>query len=84
MLLKRQQIVATLFGEEIQGLICSYAPTKHHDVVAFQATLKEEGFLVGAIRPPTVQRPILRIIPRLANTVESFESLCHSVLKEDK
>ena len=83
-ILKRQQIVATLFGEEIQGLICSYAPTKHHDVVAFQAMLKEEGFLVGAIRPPTVQRPILRIIPRLANTVESFESLCHSVLKEDK
>ena len=27
--------------------------------------LLQKGFLVGAIRPPTVHKPILRIIPRI-------------------
>ncbi|MCD8478120.1 MAG: hypothetical protein LRY68_09735 [Sulfurospirillum sp.] len=40
-----------------------------------------KGFLVGAIRPPTVMKPILRLIPRLGESSEALEMLCHEIQK---
>ncbi len=39
--------------------------TSNETALALQRALMQEGFLVGAIRQPTVERPILRIIARL-------------------
>ncbi len=38
-----------------------------------QRKLIERGFIVGAIRRPTVKRPILRVIPNIGVDDERFE-----------
>ncbi len=49
------------------------------DVLAAQERLLAEGFVVGAIRPPTVKEPMLRIIARLGETQEDFAKLLAKV-----
>jgi len=78
---QRQKCVETLLGQKIDGLICSYLLKEGQDALAVQQTLIEEGFLVGAIRPPTVPKPILRLIPRLGESVERLEKLCTLIQK---
>ena len=78
---QRQKCVETLLGQKIDGLICSYLLKEGHDALSVQQKLIEEGFLVGAIRPPTVAKPILRIIPRLGESVEKLETLCQLIEK---
>ncbi len=68
---KRQQIAAG-FGYQTPGLIVDI-PAK--DVLKRQAELMEQGFLVGAIRPPTVKEPMLRIIARLGQTSQELGEL---------
>jgi len=50
-----------------------------------QKKLIENGFLVGAIRPPTVKKPILRVIPRIREKKEDlgtlFKLINHNLLK---
>ena len=77
----RQASVQKHLGVTIEGLICSYPLHEGTDALCVQNTLIEEGFLVGAIRPPTVSKPILRLIPRLSESLESLESLCLSIRK---
>jgi len=78
---KRQAVVQTVLGVKIEGLICSYPLSVRVDALRVQQSLIEEGFLVGAIRPPTVPTPILRLIPRLAESVERLETLCSLIQK---
>lgn len=80
---KRQETIAEYFGEKIEGLICSYVPHAYKDVIAFKKALQTRGFDVGAIRPPTVETPMLRIIPRLEHSVETLKTLCTWIQKED-
>ncbi|MRJ02517.1 MAG: pyridoxal phosphate-dependent aminotransferase family protein [Epsilonproteobacteria bacterium] len=72
---ERRRLVAS-FGYEIGGLIL---PIPHHDPVKLQRELVEEGYLVGAIRPPTVKRPQIRIIPRVGESLEDLASLLERV-----
>jgi len=72
---KRQKLVKNHFGIEMQGLIFSYEMQSSQAVLDIQEKLKNNGFLVGAIRPPTVERPILRIIPRLDVSIEELKRL---------
>jgi 8-amino-7-oxononanoate synthase len=46
-----------------------------------QQQLIDEGFLVGAIRQPTVEKPILRVIPRLGSSKKSLEKLFQNLKK---
>lgn len=78
---KRQAVVQTVLGVKIEGLICSYPLSEGADALAIQQRLIEEGFLVGAIRPPTVPKPILRLIPRFGESVEKLETLCSLIQK---
>lgn len=78
---KRQAVVETILGAKIDGLICSYPLREGADALSVQQNLIAEGFLVGAIRPPTVPKPILRIIPRLGESVEQLETVCHLIQK---
>lgn len=77
----RQAVVQSVLGIKIEGLICSYPLSEGVDALSVQQRLIEEGFLVGAIRPPTVPKPILRLIPRLGESVESLEALCSLIQK---
>ncbi len=49
------------------------------NVLAAQERLLKEGYLVGAIRPPTVKEPMLRIIARLGESAQDFATLLEKV-----
>ena len=72
---KRQELVKECFGVEMPGLIFAYEMQSSEAVLDMQEKLKKEGFLVGAIRPPTVEKPILRIIPRVDVPLEDLKRL---------
>ena len=78
---ERQKVVHECLGLKIDGLICSYPLHEGADALSIQQSLIVEGFLVGAIRPPTVSKPILRIIPRLGESVEQLRALCSLIQK---
>ena len=70
--IQKRQSIATEHGLECKGLIIDI-PCK--DVLALQEQLLRKGYLVGAIRPPTVPSPIIRIIARLGEQSEDLEKL---------
>ena len=72
---KRQELVKKHFDVDMQGLIFAYEMQSSEAVLETQEKLKQEGFLVGAIRPPTVEKPILRIIPRVDVSIEDLKRL---------
>lgn len=72
----RQTLMQKRLQITMPGLIGSYAMEDNAQTLALQKSLLEAGFTVGAIRPPTVPAPILRIIPRLAESIEDLETLC--------
>ena len=80
---QRQALLSRALGMSIEGLICAYPLKEGVDALGVQRLLMEKGFLVGAIRPPTVEKPILRIIPQLGESLESLESLCDVLKKGD-
>ena len=76
---ERQTIINAVFDTKIEGLIFAYTLEEGCNVLALQQKIMEQGFLVGAIRPPTVLKPILRIIPRLGESSEQLKILCKFV-----
>lgn len=79
---KRQAILFNTLGHTLPGLICAYPIPPNKDALQIQQRLLEKGFLVGAIRPPTVSSPILRLIPRLAHSEEELTRLCQLIQEE--
>lgn len=62
----RQALVKEHFALQMPGLILPLHVRDSKEVLRIQEALKKRGFLVGAIRPPTVKQPMLRVIPRLS------------------
>ncbi len=82
-IIQRQTCIKINLGVEMPGLICSYPMSENTQALAMQASLLDKGFLIGAIRPPTVRSPLLRIIPRLAESIEDLTTLC-TLIKEER
>ncbi|MRI84100.1 MAG: 8-amino-7-oxononanoate synthase [Nitratiruptor sp.] len=72
----KRQALAQKFGYSMDGLILDIPCP---DPIKAQERLLQEGYLVGAIRPPTTRRPILRIIARLGEPLEAFHQLLERV-----
>jgi len=62
---RRLGIVEEVLGIKSESLIVPIGVKSNDKALQLQSMLMEKGFLVGAIRQPTVDAPILRIIPRL-------------------
>lgn len=62
---KKQQLFEFHFGIQKAGLIFPIEINDNKKVVEIKNELLKKGFLVGAIRQPTVQNAILRIIGRI-------------------
>ena len=60
----RQQLVTARFPITMDGLIAAIAVGDNRKVMQVQEKLRGENFLVGAIRQPTVERAIIRLIAR--------------------
>jgi len=77
----RQQIIEDTLGIECDSLIVPIAMQSNTQAVEIQKQLIESGFLVGAIRQPTVSTPILRIIPRLGVSKSRLKKLLRAIEK---
>ena len=74
----RQRIVKEVLGLEIDGLIVPIEIGDNVRVMELQKIVKDElGILVGAIRQPTVNRAIIRLIARLDIPEETLVRVCN-------
>ncbi len=78
----RQKIVESLLGIKSESLIVPIAVKSNEDALAMQKRLMQKGFLVGAIREPTVHSPILRVIPRLSASKKVLREVLTSIDNE--
>lgn len=74
---RRQEIVRSALGITVEGLIVPIEIGDNRRVMELQKQLKEElGVLVGAIRQPTVERAIVRLIARLQIEPDTLQKVC--------
>jgi 8-amino-7-oxononanoate synthase len=76
---KRQKVIKEICNITSNSLIISIKVANNPMTLAYQEKLESKGYLIGAIRQPTVNEPILRIIPRLGSSVEALQSMLYEV-----
>ncbi len=76
---KRHNIIKRELDIEMKSLILPLEMPSNKATIVKQKELIEKNFLVGAIRQPTVNRPILRIIPRLGSSKRELRELCQNL-----
>jgi 8-amino-7-oxononanoate synthase len=73
------QIVYEQLGVSSPSLIVPITINNNEKVMKIKQQLLEDGFLVGAIRQPTVKKAIIRIILRTNNTNEQLQTICQKI-----
>lgn len=76
---KRQRVIKEICNITSESLIIPIKVANNAMTLAYQEKLESKGYLIGAIRQPTVNEPILRIIPRLGSSVEALQSMLYEV-----
>ncbi|SHO81679.1 8-amino-7-oxononanoate synthase [hydrothermal vent metagenome] len=64
----RYKIIKEILNIEKESLILAISQKSNQDALYIQKLLIDNGYMIGAIRPPTVKSPILRVIPRLGSS----------------
>ena len=77
----RQEIIKKMLNIGIDGLIVPILIDDNKKVIEIRDTLFMEGFAIGAIRQPTVERAILRVIARLGNSEDELRDLCKNLAR---
>ncbi len=72
---RRKEIAEEIFLKKLPSQILTVDMTSSSQAMKMKKLLQQEGYLIGAIRPPTVKTPILRIILRLGVSVENIKQL---------
>lgn len=72
----RQAIVTSYFHIVMDGLIAAIPVGDNRKVMEIQKRLLEKNILVGAIRQPTVERAIVRLIGRVSVDESLVENAC--------
>ena len=72
----RQEIVKEVLNISIDGLIVPIVIDDNLKVVRIRDELLKDAYAIGAIRQPTVNKAILRIIARLEYKKDIFRELC--------
>jgi 8-amino-7-oxononanoate synthase len=75
----RQEAVKNIIGFPINSLIVPIVMLDNKMALTYQKKLEQSGYLVGAIRQPTVKEPILRVIPRIGSSVDSLKAMLNEV-----
>ncbi len=76
---EHQQIVKESLDIKIDGLIVPIPVADNRKVIQIQAELMEANYLVGAIRQPTVDTAIIRLIARLGVDKEELFNVCNLI-----
>jgi len=71
-ILERQKIVSKQLGIPCQSLIIPMEMPNNEQTLFVQKGLMEQGYLVGAIRQPTVEKPIMRVILNLGVSTQKI------------
>ncbi len=72
------------FGYNCDSMIVSVSQNSNQEALKHRDFLMQNGFLVGAIRQPTVNEPILRVIPRLEESLEALVSLFDLIAQHNR
>jgi 8-amino-7-oxononanoate synthase len=78
---ERRELIKRVLNLDVDGLIVPIIVDDNKKVLRIRDALKEVGFLVGAIRQPTVPKAIIRLIARLDVPLEDLEKCCTMVKK---
>ena len=85
---KIQNIVKEKLNIDMPALILPIEQNTNKSTKYIQQKLKKHKFLVGAIRQPTVKKPIIRIIPKLNIKLMSFKAILdiikHTIKTKEK
>lgn len=73
---EHQSIVQEVLGLKVDGLIVPIKISDNKKVMQLQADLMQENYLVGAIRQPTVDAAIIRLIARLGVSKDELFNVC--------
>ena len=79
---KRKDLAKRYFDINLQSLILPIQVKSSTDALKIKKNLLAKGFLVGAIRAPTVLKPILRVIPKINE--KGFKKLLKLIIQEIK
>ena len=77
----RKKIVQKILHIDTPSLIIPIPVGDNQKVLQIKEKLLKEGFMVGAIRQPTVSTAIVRIIARVEYDASVFETLCRKITK---
>ncbi len=80
----RKNIIYEELGIHVDGLIVPILIDDNKKVIEIRDELKSLGYAVGAIRQPTVDRAIIRLIARLGCSVDELRGLCINLDKINK
>lgn len=81
---KRQRIAQEILHLPLQSPILAYPIASSPKLLRLSRDLLEAGFLVGAIRPPTVSAPLLRVILRASLKKSQVARVCEAILRLEK
>ena len=76
---EHQAIVKDVLDIKIDGLIVPIDIADNRKVMKIQAELMEKNYLVGAIRQPTVDSAIIRLIARLGVSQKDLFNVCNLI-----
>jgi 8-amino-7-oxononanoate synthase len=76
---KRQAIIYEKLGVKAEALIVPLLIDDNIKVMQIKEALGADGFAIGAIRQPTVERAILRVIARLGQSEDELRLLCDKI-----
>ena len=74
-ILKREMLVQKEFGMPCESLIVPIEMPDNKQTLLVQKALMQRGYLVGAIRQPTVKKPIMRVILNLNVPIEKIRDV---------
>jgi len=75
----KKRIIQEELGIKVDGLIVPILIDDNTKVIEIRDALKAEGYGVGGIRQPTVERAIIRLIARLGESDETLRTLCQKI-----
>ena len=81
-LAKRRAIVSKILKKKQLSQIVAIKMPSNRATILKQQELLKKGFLVGAIRQPTVDKPIIRLIPRIGVKIKDLKKVLNE-LKND-
>ena len=78
----RKSIINEKLGIKVDGLIVPIVYGDNKKVIEIKNELLSLGYAVGAIRQPTVEKAIIRLIARVGESCDDLRTLCEVLAKK--